>query len=317
VLIGQGAVEPGRWLPPLRSPMIDVSKTRPMAAVLIAVAVAASLLVGGMWALSGKRENSNGAGDAYVHVGKDSSAAIVGDAVDFANAAHTPHTPNTSGAGKAEAAAQGRNVAMGGRKPGVRAWPYELPENISGRRLVLFVLPKRDLWMPDYGPLRGQLERSKRVKVVTASTEPGPCAVHERSPSPETPVEAITALTPELLSQRDFSAVIFLGYDTAPYISGSHAQAAKEVIAGMASQGKLVGSICLGQTVLAHHQVLLGREAAFGEYLQGRVSESQARWRADQQVVIDRSGAFPVITAATDRDAVALANAILEVLDES
>jgi putative intracellular protease/amidase len=141
------------------------------------------------------------------------------------------------------------------------------------------------------------------------------CEIHTKSPQPDTPVEADTTLTLDLLSQRDFSALIFVGYDTAPFISGSHAKAAKEVIAGMAAQGKLVGSICVGQSVLAHHQVLLGREAAWGENLQGLVSASQARWRSDQRVVVDRSGSFPVVTASADRDAVEFAEAILEILE--
>lgn len=200
-------------------------------------------------------------------------------------------------------------------KPGAAGRPHVLPANIPGRQLVLFVLPKRDLWMPDYGPLRGQLERSGRVKVVTASTSPGPCAIHPQSPQPDTLIQAEAELAPGLLSQRDFAAVIFVGYDTAPFIRGSHASATKQIIAGMAAQGKPVGSICVGQTVLAHHGVLAGREAAWGEFLEGQVSKSQARWRDDQRVVIDRGGGFPVVTAATDRDAVPLANALLELLE--
>lgn len=209
----------------------------------------------------------------------------------------------------------GVGARSSGGNPGIAGRLHVLPENIPGRQLVLFVLPKRDLWMPDYGPLRGQLERSGRVKVVTASTSPGPCAIHAKSPQPDTLIEAEAELTPGLLSQRDFAAVIFVGYDTTPFIRGSHASATKQIIAGMAAQGKPVGSICVGQTVLAHHGVLAGRAAAWGEFLAGQVSKSQARWQDGQPVVIDRSGGYPVVTAATDRDAVALANAILELLD--
>jgi hypothetical protein len=45
------------------------------------------------------------------------------------------------------------------------------------------------------------------------------------------------------------------------------------------------------------------------------VSASQARWRSDQRVVVDRSGSFPVVTASADRDAVEFAEAILEILE--
>ena len=197
-----------------------------------------------------------------------------------------------------------------------RTWKYELPENIAGRRLVLFVLPKRDLWMPDYGPLRGRLEREGRVKVVTASTETGPCAIHEQSPGRDERVEAEVVLSPQLLTQRDFSAVIFVGYDTEPYTRGSHAAAAKQVIKGMAAQGKLVGSICVGQSVLAEHRVLAGREAAWSKFLEGRVTNDQARWRTDARVVVDRAGSFPVVTAAADGDAVPFAETILEWFEE-
>jgi serine/threonine protein kinase/putative intracellular protease/amidase len=197
-----------------------------------------------------------------------------------------------------------------------RTWKYELPENIAGRRLVLFVLPKRDLWMPDYGPLRGRLEREGRVKVVTASTETGPCAIHERSPGQDERVEADVVLSPHLLTQRDFSAVIFVGYDTDAFVRGSHATAAKQVIKGMAAQGKLVGAICVGQSVLAEHRVLAGREAAWGKFLEGRVTNDQARWRTDARVVVDRAGSFPVVTAAADGDAVPFAEAILQWFEE-
>lgn len=197
-----------------------------------------------------------------------------------------------------------------------RTWKYELPENIAGRRLVLFVLPKRDLWMPDYGPLRGRLEREGRVKVVTASTETGPCAIHEQSPGRDERVEAEVVLSPQLLTQRDFSAVIFVGYDTEAYTRGSHAAAAKQVIKGMAAQGKLVGSICVGQSVLAEHRVLAGREAAWSKFLEGRVTNDQARWRTDARVVVDRAGSFPVVTAAADGDAVPFAETILQWFEE-
>lgn len=292
-------------LPNWRSLATGMSKTRAMAAVLIAIAVCLS--IGLALNMVGNRggANDHGGGDVDTF-GQAASRASSKPYVTEATAAPVA---------RSAASATSANVAMDSRRSGVRARPYELPENIDGRRLVLFVLPKRDLWMPDYGPLRGKLERNGRVKVVTASTEPGICAIHAKSPQPDTPVEADTTLTLDLLSQRDFSALIFVGYDTAPFISGSHAKAAKEVIAGMAAQGKLVGSICVGQSVLAHHQVLLGREAAWGENLQGLVSASQARWRSDQRVVVDRSGSFTVVTAATDKTAVEFAEAILEILE--
>ena len=48
-------------------------------------------------------------------------------------------------------------------------------------RTILLVVPRTDVWGPDYGPVRDRL-RAKGAEVVTASSMRGRCRLHKESP---------------------------------------------------------------------------------------------------------------------------------------
>jgi hypothetical protein len=60
--------------------------------------------------------------------------------------------------------------------------------------------------------------------------------------------------------------------------------------------------------------MLSGRQAAYGPFHQQNVPAGGARWQHDRPLVLDESGGFPLLTAASDASAVPWADAILKIL---
>jgi putative intracellular protease/amidase len=104
-----------------------------------------------------------------------------------------------------------------------------------------------------------------------------------------------------------YAAVVFCGEHVLEYVKeGSGAAAAAAVIERMRKVGKVVGAICTGEGVLAHHGFLDGKEVAPDRETRQRFSKATIPWK-DDCVVTDGKR----VTAAEPKDAVPLADALL------
>lgn len=221
---------------------------------------------------------------------------------------NSPETPPVASSGASSGTPVG--AANAGPSPLATDRTATTPR-VNGKRQVLLVIPKKDLWYTDYGPLRERLEASGQVEVLSASTKAGVCQIHADSPGPREGVTADVDFSPELLERRAFDAVVFIGADTWPFAVGSHKAVTAMALEQMAARRGIVSGICLGQTALMAHGALRDRSAAWGQYLASRAAESGAKWDYDSPVVIDRSGDYRLITSGADRHANALADALL------
>lgn len=175
---------------------------------------------------------------------------------------------------------------------------------------VLIVLPPRDVFYPDYGPVRAKLE-SLGIKVTTASVKAGrvPLIDHPTSATAP-PVLADVALSD--VNPLDFNAVMFVGYDVSEYIEpGPIREQIGNLIDRAMNGGLFVTSICSANAVLSQHGVLDERQGAYNEYLVQFGCDPNARsWQSGKRLVIDRG----VITASSADDGTAFAEAIAKSL---
>src|SRR5205085_303688 len=81
---------------------------------------------------------------------------------------------------------------------------------------VLFVIPQKGLYLPDYQPVRRRLEENG-IEVVTVSTSREPCLEHV----PNGPVGGPTAVRADLVLNdvrpEDYRGVIFCGGDASEF----------------------------------------------------------------------------------------------------
>ncbi len=178
---------------------------------------------------------------------------------------------------------------------------------------VLYVLPSRGLWTPDYKDTRDRLE-AKGAKVWAASFDGKDSLPHHEMKGPPVPVDKFFRADMDL---TDYSAIVFTGADTSDYIRSGRASAATQsVISKMQSSGKVVAAICVGQSVLGSHEVLRGKRAAhcpplFNNFGWLENPGSSIKWEK-RGVVTDGK----VVTAAGPEHASDFADAILKVIDD-
>ena len=117
---------------------------------------------------------------------------------------------------------------------------------------VLMVLAPTELYLPDYTPVRSELERSG-VRVQTASMSRTPCVPYSGTPGPSvSPDLAIGDVDP-----TKYDGVIFIGSGVWPYVPGGNgATDVRRIIGSLREQGKIVAAICHGARVLQQHGVL-------------------------------------------------------------
>jgi len=126
----------------------------------------------------------------------------------------------------------------------------------SGKR-VLYVLPSKGVYLPDYEPVRQRLEQEAGITVEVASSRAGPCYATDRS---RDPVQAQYGVADVDVSQYD--AIVFGGLEVRELCDESAGNATKELINSALQKQKLVSAICGGQIVLVYHGILDGRSAA-------------------------------------------------------
>lgn len=184
---------------------------------------------------------------------------------------------------------------------------------------VLVVLPSQDVWVPDYLPVRGRLERDGLL-VETASSDGGFSKPAPSDEYPEDPVRIDHKLSASF-DAEPYAAVIFCGADSSEYaFLNRGADAARSLIRQMKKGRKPVAAICLGQMVLVGNNVMRDKRAAFSDLVQKKMpiitptNRSGIRWERSETVipVTDADGKF--LTAATDRDAIPFAEALIELL---
>lgn len=166
---------------------------------------------------------------------------------------------------------------------------------------VLLVLPPRDLWLPDLGPLHRIFQAEPRVVLTTTSARSGRIAPHPQCPPPLKTIPADVALSD--VNPENYDAVVFLGAGVEDYLpGGSHVSDVRRIIEACLHARKPIAAICLGQKVLGDNGYL-DQHAAARSALYTR---NGPRWE-DRPVVVST----PFITAGTDQDAGKLAHAVL------
>lgn len=171
----------------------------------------------------------------------------------------------------------------------------------SGSAHVLLVLPPRDLWLPDLGPLHRVFLNDPRVRLSTASAQAGRVEPHPQCPPPLRTVPAEHALAD--LDPQQFDAMIFIGAGVDDYVRGGNQEpAVRRLIDAFMQSRKPIAAICVGQKVLGENGYLDTHAAAKST----RYTRNGPRWE-DRPVVVSP----PFITAGRDQDADNLAHAVL------
>lgn len=207
----------------------------------------------------------------------------------------------------------------GGKPGGTPPAPSVVPGGNPPQ--VLFVLPTKEVWLPDYLPVRKVLEKDNRARVVTASGVIGPVLPHQDTPGDPVPIDVVLRKTTDM---RPYAAIAFCGKGTMDYFPNPmapnakeppHSTAVKAVLENMTNAGKPIGAICFGQPVLAGHGLLKGKRVAFhkptedilragGPALNAGIDSSKFGVAVDGKLV----------TASGPENAVEFAEKLLEVL---
>ena len=179
--------------------------------------------------------------------------------------------------------------------------PKVVPPPVTAR--VLFVLPKRGLFLDDYEPVRARLTELG-AKVTTAARQRGPCEPTggDRRPA------ATADLSLAEVRPDDYDAILFPGQDVAEFLRGEGHSQLERILKPMNEAKKVIGGICVGQRVLIHFQLLKHRTAAQPDEEVRRFFEKagDANWVAWRRVVTDGN----VVTATGARDACDFAEAV-------
>lgn len=175
------------------------------------------------------------------------------------------------------------------------------------RSRVLFLLPQRGLWMPDYLPVRRRLEEGG-CTVKAAATCMTPCRSEPSGSGP--PQAQPDFLLDEHLTADQFDAVVFVGKDVREFFDDSAtAQRVRALIAESFEKHKIVAAICVGQAVLKKHGFLEGHTVARNlQMTQGNNYGSTQT--VDRPVVVEGN----LITGRGPDDAAAFADAVLVAL---
>lgn len=180
---------------------------------------------------------------------------------------------------------------------------------------VLFVLPSRDIYAPDFVPVAAYLKQAGVKYMVASST--------------------LTAVVPNLSGQgepmrpgmrldhvraADFDAVVFCGGPAAidEYTGDApHAAAARRLINDMLAANKYIAALCTGPVILADAGVLRGVRATCFEYgdpkyvYVKRLKAAGAEW-VNQPVVVSGS----IITGRGPSDALEFARVLSQQLSQ-
>jgi putative intracellular protease/amidase len=197
----------------------------------------------------------------------------------------------------------------GSRGPGPSpAVPSNPPAPPAPR--VLMVVPHKQFWYPDYGPVRAVLEEGGvRVKVASSSLERA-MPHHTKAP----------AVQPDLLigSARaaDCDAVVFVGGQFLEYRGDRPAdrdstEQARRLIREMLAADKPVAAICTAPSILAAAGVLEGKPASWNARVTPYMAAGNVKRSTDRVVVSGR-----IITAGDFIDAPLFARAVLDAVKQ-
>jgi eukaryotic-like serine/threonine-protein kinase len=177
----------------------------------------------------------------------------------------------------------------------------------SGRPRVVIVVPRDELYYPDYG----QVVRAfgDRAELVVASSRTGRIVASNGT-------QLTATMTLEQLDPTQFAAIIFTGANDPQqnleflrrddYWNATHV-----AIEAMSRSGKLVTSLCVGNAILADHGVLNGKRAAWTSYMPDSYrSATGVAWQESHGVFAEGH----IITATSYEEADAFADAVLAAL---
>jgi len=209
----------------------------------------------------------------------------------------------------------------------------------NGPPQVLFVLPVKGLYPPDYGPVRERLEsHGVGVKVAVGPVPPfaqGAFAAGFSYPkkdgNPGPPVQADLAFNPDL-DLAPVRALVFVGEDVGEFVGQPGkgfgekafgkgpptAHVTAEVIRRARAQNVVIGGICTGQLVLAKHGVLDGKTVARSQYSEQYAGKFGVSYPSPQ-FTLDAAPVRTdgrVVTAAGPEHAAAFADALVAALRE-
>lgn len=169
---------------------------------------------------------------------------------------------------------------------------------------VLFLLPSRDFWYPDYGPVRQLLERAG-AKVAVVSSIRGLARRDPNGGGEDVPVDLVLGQ----VNVADFDALFVVGgKGLSEYLhSQPNAPACRQMVRGMRNAGKYVTALCMGTGVLANAGVLQNKRAVGHHWLRPVIQQEGAIW-TEEPVVVDP----PVITGRDSADAQRFAATLLQ-----
>jgi len=173
-------------------------------------------------------------------------------------------------------------------------------------RKALVVLPPDGLWLPDFNKVKYALEQ-KGIQVVSASTSKEPVELFQFQPTKYQPPQPIAdVVLDDNVRAQDYGAIVFTGYTIDPYLPhASHGNEVRRLLDEAKQSGRLLTAVCRGQMVLLLHGELRGKRVAHSNYAANQYLQNGA---IDCPTPLERAG--QCITAATDGDAFALADAI-------
>jgi putative intracellular protease/amidase len=128
---------------------------------------------------------------------------------------------------------------------------------------VLIVIPPRDFYYPEFGPVKNVLE-AHGVRCRVASTKLGECLPNDKSPP--IAVKADLLLTDARLA--DYDAIYFCGGEGCLEYAeeGRHAAEARKLIGEALAANSIVAATGIGVVVLAEADVLRDRQATCNPY---------------------------------------------------
>ncbi len=223
-----------------------------------------------------------------------------------------------------------RTVTAKATDPAANPWRGAPPQ-------VLFVLPAKGLYPPDYGPVRERLEAAGvGVKVAVGPRPPfGPFeagfSYPKKDATPATPVRADFFFGPEL-DLGPVRGIVFVGEDVGEFVLPPKAQgfekgggggpptakATADVLRRARAQNVVIGGICTGQLVLAKHGVLDGKTVARSTYSEQYGKNWGVPYPSPQFTLDDAPVRTDgrVVTAAGPEHAAAFADALVAALRE-
>ncbi|QDU18521.1 serine/threonine-protein kinase [Urbifossiella limnaea] len=189
---------------------------------------------------------------------------------------------------------------------------------------VLFVLPTKGLYPPDYAPVRERLEAAGvGVKVAVGPPPPfgpfEPGYSYPKKDGPPTPPVRADLVFGADIDLTPVRALVFVGEDVGEFVGPSpKGQATGQVIRRAREKNLVIGGICTGQLVLAKHGVLDGKTVARSPYSEQYAGRFGVPYPAPQFTLDDAPvrTAGRVVTAAGPEHAAAFADALAAALRE-